>query len=40
MLHRTVAYTSDLGYNHDALFLFRAVGREFDFLGQYQKADV
>ncbi|MEH0425525.1 bifunctional serine/threonine-protein kinase/ABC transporter substrate-binding protein [Streptomyces stelliscabiei] len=37
---RTVAYTPDLGYNHDALFLFRAVGREFDFLGQYQQADV
>ncbi|HSX99946.1 MAG TPA: branched-chain amino acid ABC transporter substrate-binding protein, partial [Streptomyces sp.] len=37
---RTVAYTSDLGYNHDALFLFRTVRREFDFLGQYQQADV
>ncbi|MGJ5798623.1 bifunctional serine/threonine-protein kinase/ABC transporter substrate-binding protein [Streptomyces europaeiscabiei] len=39
-ISRTVAYTSDNGYNHDALFLFRTVDREFDFLGQYQRADV
>lgn len=39
-ISRTVAYTSDNGYNHDALFLFRTVDREFDFLGQYQQADV
>lgn len=39
-ISRTVAYTSDNGYNHDALFLFRAAEGEFDFLGQYQEADV
>ena len=39
-ISRTVAYTSDNGYNHDALFLFRVVDGEFDFLGQYQEADV
>ncbi|WP_327725803.1 bifunctional serine/threonine-protein kinase/ABC transporter substrate-binding protein [Streptomyces europaeiscabiei] len=39
-ISRTVAYTSANGYNHDALFLFRVVDREFDFLGQYQQADV
>jgi hypothetical protein len=37
---RTVAHTSGLGCNRDALFLFRVVGRKFDFLGQYQRADV
>ncbi|MFE7836105.1 bifunctional serine/threonine-protein kinase/ABC transporter substrate-binding protein [Streptomyces sp. NPDC057474] len=39
-ISRTVAYTTDNGYNHDALFLFRATERKFDFLGQYQRADV
>ncbi|MDT0566006.1 bifunctional serine/threonine-protein kinase/ABC transporter substrate-binding protein [Streptomyces sp. DSM 3412] len=39
-ISRTVAYTSDNGYNHDAMFLFRATEGEFDFLGQYQRADV
>ncbi|MFF9038235.1 bifunctional serine/threonine-protein kinase/ABC transporter substrate-binding protein [Streptomyces sp. NPDC014892] len=37
---RTVAYTPDNGYNHDALFLYRVAEGEFDFLGQYQRADV
>ncbi|UUU26845.1 bifunctional serine/threonine-protein kinase/ABC transporter substrate-binding protein [Streptomyces sp. DSM 40750] len=39
-ISRTVAYTTDKGYNSDALFLFRTAEGEFDFLGQYQKADV
>lgn len=39
-ISRTIAYTADKGYNSDALFLFRAVGGTFDFLGQYQRAKV
>lgn len=39
-ISRTVAYTTDKGYNSDALFLFRTVEGEFDFLGQYEEADV
>ncbi|QFR02007.1 ABC transporter substrate-binding protein [Streptomyces phaeolivaceus] len=39
-ISRTVAFSADYGYNHDALFLFRVVDRKFDFLGQYQRADV
>ncbi|WP_215453513.1 bifunctional serine/threonine-protein kinase/ABC transporter substrate-binding protein [Streptomyces sp. ATCC 21386] len=39
-ISRTVAYTADNGYNHDALFLYRVTGGEFDFRGQYQQADV
>lgn len=39
-ISRNIAYTSANGYNHDALFLFRAVDGEFEFLGQYQRADV
>ncbi|MBD9723975.1 bifunctional serine/threonine-protein kinase/ABC transporter substrate-binding protein [Streptomyces caniscabiei] len=37
---RTVAYTPDAGYNHDALFLYRVAEGKFDFLGQYQQAKV
>ncbi|MFM9674460.1 bifunctional serine/threonine-protein kinase/ABC transporter substrate-binding protein [Streptomyces brasiliscabiei] len=39
-ISRTVEFAAGFGYNHDALFLFRTVDREFDFLGQYQRADV
>ncbi|MDX3277380.1 bifunctional serine/threonine-protein kinase/ABC transporter substrate-binding protein [Streptomyces scabiei] len=39
-ISRTAAFDAGYGYNHDALFLFRVVGRKFDFLGQYQQADV
>lgn len=37
-ISRTIKYTADKGYNSDALFLFRTVDGEFDFLGQYQEA--
>lgn len=39
-ISRNIAFDPKYGYNRDALFLFRVVGREFDFLGQYQRADV
>ncbi|MEE1829653.1 bifunctional serine/threonine-protein kinase/ABC transporter substrate-binding protein [Streptomyces sp. SP17KL33] len=39
-ISRTVAYTPDNGYNHDAMFLYRVAEGEFDFLGQYQRAKV
>ncbi|MGW0845462.1 bifunctional serine/threonine-protein kinase/ABC transporter substrate-binding protein [Streptomyces sp. NPDC002787] len=35
-ISRTIAYTSDQGYNSDGMFLFRVVDGEFGFLGQYQ----
>ncbi|MEU0396901.1 bifunctional serine/threonine-protein kinase/ABC transporter substrate-binding protein [Streptomyces sp. NPDC006208] len=37
-ISRTIEYTADKGYNSDALFLFRTVDGEFDFLGQYKEA--
>ncbi|MDX3643147.1 branched-chain amino acid ABC transporter substrate-binding protein, partial [Streptomyces sp. MB09-02B] len=39
-ISRTVAYTPDNGYNHDALFLYRVAEGKFDFRGQYQRAKV
>ncbi|WP_260848941.1 branched-chain amino acid ABC transporter substrate-binding protein [Streptomyces sp. SLBN-118] len=37
-ISRTIEYTADKGYTNDALlFLFRTVGGEFDFLGQYKE---
>ncbi|MDQ0580660.1 bifunctional serine/threonine-protein kinase/ABC transporter substrate-binding protein [Streptomyces rishiriensis] len=37
---RTVQYKQSYGYNHDAMFLFRATGGAFRYLGQYQEAAV
>ncbi|MER5462439.1 hypothetical protein ABT010_17495 [Streptomyces sp. NPDC002668] len=37
-ISRTIEYTVGKGYNSDALFLFRTVDGEFDFLGQYKQA--
>ncbi|MDW8804722.1 hypothetical protein P1P68_07960, partial [Streptomyces scabiei] len=39
-ISRTAVFDAGYGCNHDALFLFRVVGRKFDLLGQYQRADV
>ncbi|MFH9553611.1 bifunctional serine/threonine-protein kinase/ABC transporter substrate-binding protein [Streptomyces sp. NPDC017435] len=39
-ISRTVKYEQGLGYNHDAMFLFRATGGAFRYLGQYQEAAV
>ncbi|MFF6783342.1 ABC transporter substrate-binding protein [Streptomyces sp. NPDC012510] len=35
---RTLAHTTDKGYDSDGMFLFRVVDGEFGFLGQYEKA--
>ncbi|MFJ9720047.1 bifunctional serine/threonine-protein kinase/ABC transporter substrate-binding protein [Streptomyces sp. NPDC101213] len=37
---RTVRYEQGYGYNHDAMFLFRAADGAFRYLGQYQEAAV
>ncbi|MEU9267558.1 bifunctional serine/threonine-protein kinase/ABC transporter substrate-binding protein [Streptomyces sp. NPDC048251] len=37
---RTVKYEQGYGYNHDAMFEFRATGGAFRYLGQYQEAAV
>lgn len=37
---RTVEYEQGYGYNHDAMFLFRATDGAFRYLGQYQEAGV
>ncbi|MFF1441936.1 bifunctional serine/threonine-protein kinase/ABC transporter substrate-binding protein [Streptomyces sp. NPDC058295] len=39
-ISRTVKYEQGYGYNHDAMFLFRATGGAFRYLGQYQEAGV
>ncbi|MFH0175483.1 bifunctional serine/threonine-protein kinase/ABC transporter substrate-binding protein [Streptomyces cacaoi] len=37
---RTVKYEQGYGYNHEAMFLFRAADGAFRYLGQYQEAAV
>ncbi|MFH9857940.1 bifunctional serine/threonine-protein kinase/ABC transporter substrate-binding protein [Streptomyces sp. NPDC017202] len=37
---RTVRFEQGYGYNHDAMFLFRAADGAFRYLGQYQEAAV
>ncbi|MFJ9019109.1 bifunctional serine/threonine-protein kinase/ABC transporter substrate-binding protein [Streptomyces sp. NPDC102259] len=37
---RTVKYEQGYGYNHDAMFLFRATGGAFRYLGQYEEKAV
>ncbi|MDR6973521.1 ABC-type branched-subunit amino acid transport system substrate-binding protein [Streptomyces sp. 3330] len=37
---RKVKYEQGYGYNHDAMFLFRATGGAFRYLGQYQEKGV
>lgn len=37
-ISRTIKYTTGKDYNSDAMFLFRTVDGEFDFLGQYKEA--
>ncbi|WTO80733.1 bifunctional serine/threonine-protein kinase/ABC transporter substrate-binding protein [Streptomyces sp. NBC_00210] len=37
-ISRTIEYTTGKDYNSDAMFLFRTVDGEFDFLGQYEEA--
>ncbi|MFI2349610.1 bifunctional serine/threonine-protein kinase/ABC transporter substrate-binding protein [Streptomyces sp. NPDC019443] len=37
-ISRTIEYTTGKDYNSDAMFLFRTVDGEFDFLGQYREA--
>ncbi|WP_063781182.1 bifunctional serine/threonine-protein kinase/ABC transporter substrate-binding protein [Streptomyces maremycinicus] len=37
---RTVKYEQGYGYNHDAMFLYRATGGAFKYLGQYQEKAV
>ena len=37
---RTVKYEKGYGYNHDAMFEFRAADGAFRYLGQYQEAAV
>ncbi|WP_314224095.1 bifunctional serine/threonine-protein kinase/ABC transporter substrate-binding protein [Streptomyces zaehneri] len=39
-ISRTVKYEQGYGYNHDAMFVFRATGGAFRYLGQYQEAAV
>ncbi|MGW6921787.1 bifunctional serine/threonine-protein kinase/ABC transporter substrate-binding protein [Streptomyces sp. NPDC054950] len=39
-ISRTVKYEQGYGYNHDAMFVFRATGGAFRYLGQYLEAAV